>query len=83
MGVDYRMLNSVTLKERYLTPIIEDEIARLSGQAWFGILDIMSHGYYQVTIEEGSKRYTVFVTSDGQYEFNRMPLGLANAPAVF
>lgn len=80
--IDYRMLNSVTVKERYPMPIIEDEIARLSGQAYFISLDLAS-GYYQVPIAEASKSLTAFVTPDGQYEFNRMPFGLANAPAVF
>lgn len=80
--VDYRQLNSVTVKERYPMPVIEDEIARLAGQAWFISLDLMS-GYYQVPIAEDSKHLTAFVTPDGQYEYNRMPFGLANAPAVF
>lgn len=80
--VDYRLLNSVTVKERYPIPVIEDEISRLSGQAWFITLDLMS-GYYQVPISEGSRHLTAFVTPDGQYEYNRMPFGLANAPAVF
>ncbi|CAG9089257.1 unnamed protein product [Plutella xylostella] len=80
--IDYRLLNSVTVKERYPMPIIEDEIARLSGQAYFISLDLAS-GYYQVPISETSKALTAFVTPDGQYEFNRMPIGLANAPAVF
>lgn len=80
--IDYRMLNSVTVKERYPMPIIEDEIARLAGQACFITLDLAS-GYYQVPISESSKPLTSFVTPDGQYEFNRMPFGLANAPAVF
>lgn len=82
MCVDFRMLNSVTIKERYPMPIIEDEIARLAGQAWFITLDLAS-GYYQVPIGEQSKHLTSFVTPDGQFEFNRMPFGLANAPAVF
>lgn len=82
MCIDYRMLNSVTVKERYPIPIIEDEIARLTGQACFISLDLAS-GYYQVPISEQSKHLTSFVTPDGQYEFNRMPFGLANAPAVF
>lgn len=82
MCIDYRMLNSVTIKERYPMPIIEDEIARLSGQACFITLDLAS-GYYQVPISERSRHLTSFVTPDGQYEFNRMPFGLANAPAVF
>lgn len=80
--VDYRQLNSVTVKERYPIPVIEDELARLAGQAWFITLDLMS-GYYQVPIAEESKHLTAFVTPDGQYEYNRMPFGLANAPAVF
>lgn len=80
--VDYRLLNSITVKERYPMPIIEDEIARLSGQGYFITLDLFS-GYYQVPISECSKSFTSFVTPDGQYEFNRMPFGLANAPAVF
>lgn len=82
MCVDYRMLNSVTVKERYPMPNIDDEIARLSGQAYFVTLDLAS-GYYQVPISEKSRPLTSFVTPDGQYEFNRMPFGLANAPAIF
>lgn len=82
MCVDYRMLNSITIKERYPMPNIDDEIARLSGQAYFVTLDLTS-GYYQVPISEKSRPLTSFVTPDGQYEFNRMPFGLANAPAVF
>lgn len=82
MCVDYRMLNSVTVKERYPMPVIEDEIARLTGQACFITLDLAS-GYYQVPISEQSKHLTAFITPDGHYEFNRMPFGLANAPAVF
>lgn len=82
MCVDYRMLNAATVKERYPMPIIEDEIARLTGQACFITLDLAS-GYYQVPIAENCKHLTSFVTPDGQFEFNRMPFGLANAPAVF
>lgn len=82
MCVDYRLLNSMTIKERYPMPVIEDEIAKLSGQAYFVTLDLAS-GYYQVPISEQSKALTAFVTPDGHYEFNRMPFGLANAPAVF
>ncbi|CAH2220104.1 jg14835 [Pararge aegeria aegeria] len=70
MCVDYRMLNSITVKERYPMPIIEDEIARLTGQACFISLDLTS-GYYQVPISEHSKHLTSFVTPDGSARFGK------------
>lgn len=37
-----QILNSVTNKERFPMPVIEDEIAKLSGQAFFVILNLAS-----------------------------------------
>lgn len=36
-----------------------------------------------MSIEETSKQYTAFVTAEGQYEYNKVPFGLSNAPRVF
>ncbi|CAG9132461.1 unnamed protein product [Plutella xylostella] len=80
--IDYRSLNNKTVKERYPMPIIDEQISRLAGQKYFSALDLAS-GYYQVPVALESQHLTAFVTPDGQYEFKRMPFGLANAPAVF
>ena len=43
----------------------------------------MSAGFHQISMEENSKKYTVFSTMQGHFEYNRMPFGLKNAPATF
>ncbi|KAL0830020.1 hypothetical protein ABMA28_003478 [Loxostege sticticalis] len=80
--VDFRGLNSKTVKDKYPLPVIEDQISNLSGNVFFTTLDLAS-GYYQVPMANDSRHLTAFVTPDGHYEFKRMPFGLANAPAVF
>lgn len=80
--VDFRALNNKTVKERYPMPIIDEQISRLAGGKYFTALDLAS-GYYQLRVAPESQHLTAFVTPDGQYEFKRMPFGLANAPAVF
>ncbi|XP_045539290.1 uncharacterized protein LOC123722212 [Papilio machaon] len=80
--VDYRALNRKTKKDHYPLPRIEDQLDLLSGNKLFTSLDLAS-GYYQIPIDEKSRLKTAFVTPDGQFEYNRMPFGLVNAPAVF
>lgn len=80
--VDYRALNRKTKKEHYPLPRIEDQLDQLAGNKVFTSLDLAS-GYYQIPIAEESRHKTAFVTPDGQFEYNRMPFGLVNAPSVF
>jgi hypothetical protein len=47
MCVDYRTLNKVTMKNRYLLPRIDDIFDRLSGVKVFSRIDLHS-GYYQI-----------------------------------
>lgn len=80
--VDYRALNRKTKKDHYPMPRVEDQLDLLAGNSLFTSLDLAS-GYYQIPLSEESRPKTAFVTPDGQYEFNRMPFGLVNAPSVF
>lgn len=80
--VDFRKLNSITVKDKYPLPIIEEHIEKLGGKKYFTSLDL-SQGFYQIPVAKDSIHKTGFVTPEGHYEFLRMPFGLANSPAVF
>lgn len=82
MCVDYRKLNEIIEKDRFPMPVIEDALQKLSGKRYFSSLDLRN-GFYHVDVEEDSRKFTAFVTQDGQYEFKKMPFGFANAPAAF
>lgn len=82
MCIDYRALNEVTVKKNYVMSIVEEQLSRLSGNKYFSTLD-MTSGYYQVPMNEDSKKYTAFLTHEGLFEHNVMPFGLVNAPMVF
>ena len=80
--VDYRKLNSVTKKDVYPLPRMDDILERLAGKKMFTTLD-MASGYWQIEIDEKDKEKTAFICSAGLYEYNVMPFGLCNAPATF
>ena len=56
--------------------------AVLHGAKIFTTLDLRS-GYYHINLDEESKAKTAFMTPFGEYEFNSIPFGLAQAPAYF
>ena len=82
MCVDYRRLNSVTIKPIYKIPDNQSLFNHLSNARLFSVLDL-SNAYHQCGIKEEHKGYTAFATRKGHYEFNRMPFGLSGAPFTF
>lgn len=83
MCVDYRALNSVTVKERFPLPLIDDHVDKLGSYKIFTSLD-MATGFLQVPMrDDDSISKTAFVTPEGHYEYLKMPYGLANAPIVY
>ena len=64
-------------------PKIDELYAKLKGYKVFSSLDLRS-GYYHISLKDSAKPKSAFVLSSlGKYQFNRVPFGLAQAPAYF
>ncbi|MEM7375714.1 MAG: reverse transcriptase domain-containing protein, partial [Bacteroidota bacterium] len=80
--IDYRWINSRTVKNRYPLPLPEELVDRLSGAKVYTKLDLRS-GYWQMPIRDEDIPKTAFRTRYGHYECLVLPFGLTNAPAQF
>jgi hypothetical protein len=80
--MDYRALNEVTIKNKYLLPRVDDLFDQLCGACVFSKIDLRS-GYHQLKIWECDIPKTAFVSRYGLYACTVMPFGLTNAPTYF
>ncbi|KAL0416075.1 UNVERIFIED_CONTAM: RNA-directed DNA polymerase [Sesamum latifolium] len=55
MCCDYRALNKITVKNKYLIPLVADCFDRLSKANYFTKIDLRS-GYWQVRIKEAMRQ---------------------------
>jgi len=80
--VDFRALNSMTIKDRHPLLLISEIMDRFVKVKRFTKLDIVN-AYHRLRIKEGVEWKTTFYTRYGYYEYLVMPFGLTNAPATF
>ena len=80
--VDYLRLNSLTIKDAYPLPRIDDSLRLLGNQQWFSTMDLAS-GYWQVAMSPEAKRKAAFVTNEGLFQFRVMPVRPLQFPGHF
>ncbi len=78
--IDFRALNDATVAQPWQMPEVQSQLDRLSGNKIFGCIDLSSY-YHQIELDSGSRFLTGFITEDGVFEYQRVPMGLKNACA--
>ena len=79
---DFRYLNSVTVKDAYPIPRIDESLSKLGDAKFFTTLDLGS-AFWQVPLRKQDRDKTGFACELGLFQWKRMPFGLCNATATF
>ncbi|GFW48770.1 retrovirus-related Pol polyprotein from transposon 412 [Trichonephila clavipes] len=80
--IDYRRLNRKLIKDNYPLPLIDYILDCLQNAKIFTTLDL-KNGFFHVAVNERSRKFTSFVTHNGQYQFRRITFGLSTCPSTF
>ena len=80
--IDYRKLNSLTRKDAYPIPRIDELLARVAKAKVFTKLDIRQ-AFNRIRMDPDSEEYTAFRTRYGTYKTKVLPFGLYNGPAIY
>ena len=79
--VDYRALNTITIKNCYSLPLIWEMLDQLCKAVWYTKLDIVS-AFNCIWMKEGEEWKTVFRTRSGLYKYLVILFSLANTPSI-
>ena len=75
-------LNSITIRDNAIPPLIDDYVENFAGLACVGLLDLYD-GYGQYPLAEESRDLTAFQTSLGPMRLTTVPQGGSNSVGVF
>jgi RNase H-like domain found in reverse transcriptase/Integrase zinc binding domain len=79
---DLQKLNSVTIRDSAVPPIIEEFVEAYAGRSVYTVLD-MYWGFHARMLDIHSRDLTAFQTPLGSFRLTSLPMGYANAPAEF
>jgi len=82
MVIDYRLLNTITVKFQFPMPRIDDVLDSVNGAIYYSSCDA-TWGFWQIRLHPSDIPKTAFRTPTGLYQWRVLPFGLSNSPAVF
>ncbi len=80
--VDYRKLNALTKRDRYLLFLIDETLARIQDSKYLTRLNIIA-AFNKLRMHPESEDLTTFITSFDFYKYHVMPFELINGPASY
>ena len=79
---DFTKLNQSIVRERFEMPGVDYTLAQLGNSKYFTKLDFNS-GFFQLKLDDNSKKLTCFITPFGRFVYKRLPQGASPSPEVF
>ena len=80
--IDYRRLNSMSVKASWPLPRIDDLLGRLQNKAFYSNIDLRS-AYNHIELSEDAGRKSAIITQGAIYVPTRLQFGVASAPSKF
>ena len=76
------VLEQKTVLDKYPVKYLRSFTGQLNGKKIFSKIDL-TKGYHQIPIAKADRAKTAIITPWGLFEFNRLPMGLANSAQAF
>ncbi|GFX27447.1 retrovirus-related Pol polyprotein from transposon opus [Trichonephila clavipes] len=80
--IDYRKLNAITKLDAEPIPRIDAVLDKLTHAKFFSTIDLCS-GYWHIKLDDNESEKLAFTSNYGLFQFNRLPFGYKNSPAIF
>ncbi len=80
--IDYRAINSLSVKDRMPLPYIPRLMQQLQNATWFSSLDL-KHAFYAIPMSKEAGKKAAFVTHNATYVPRRMMMGLSTSANIF
>jgi hypothetical protein len=80
--VNFKMLNQLVEPDKYSLPRMDSIVHGLYGKRFFSKIDLKD-GFFHIPIRKQDQHKTAFRVGNRLYEWNVMPQGFINSPAIF